>query len=46
MAWEELSSSEGRCTASGRELLPSLGGRRGIARLGRLPEAWLPSEEG
>ena len=22
MAWEELSSSEGRCTAPGRELFP------------------------
>ena len=46
MAWEELSSSEGRFTAPGRKLLPSPGGRRAIAGLGRLPEAWLPSEEG
>ena len=42
MAWKELSSSEGRCTAPGRELLPSPGGRRAIARLGRLPEAIRP----
>ena len=51
MAWGELTSSEGRCTAPGRELLPSLGGRWAIARVGRPPDAWLlgellPSEEG
>ena len=51
VAWEELSSSKGRCTAPGRELLPSLGGRWAIARWGRPPDAWmlgelLPSEEG
>ena len=33
VCWEELSSSEGRCTAPGRELLPSLGGRWAIARV-------------
>ena len=38
VAWEELTSSEGRCTAPGRELLPSLGGRWAIARLER--PAW------
>ena len=51
VAWEELTSSKGRCTAPGRELLPSLGGRWAIARLGRLPDALilgelLPSQEG
>ena len=51
MAWEELTSSEGRCTAPRRELLPSPGGRLAIAGVGRLLDAWLlgellPSEEG
>ena len=51
VAWEELTSSEGNCTAPRRELLPSPGGRWAIARLGRLPDAWilgelLPSKEG
>ena len=51
VAWEELTSSEGRYTAPRRELLPSLGGRWAIAGLGRPPDAWvlgelLPSKEG
>ena len=46
-AWDELTSSEGRCEALGRKLLPSPGGRWAVAR----PGAWkmgalLPSEEG
>ena len=50
-AWDELTSSEGRCEAPGRKLLPSLGGRWAIAWLGRPPDAWIlgvlfPSEEG
>ena len=50
-AWDELTSSKGRCKALGRELLPSPGGRWAVAGLGRLPGAWivgelLPSEEG
>ena len=48
VCWEELSSSEGRCTAPGRELLPSPGGRWAIAGvwLGKKPWlfAWLFTE--
>ena len=38
LAWEELTSSKGRCIAPGRALLPSLGGRWAIARVGRPPD--------
>ena len=46
-AWDELTSSKGRCEAPGRKLLPSLGGRWAVAR----PGAWevgvlFPSKEG
>ena len=48
--WDELTSPNGKCKALRRELLPSPGGRWAVARLGRLPGAWivgelLPSEQ-
>ena len=41
VCWGELSSSEGRCTAPGRELLPSLGGRWAIASVWLGDRPWL-----
>ena len=41
VCWEELSSSEGRCTAPGRELLPSPGGRWAIASVWLAERPWL-----
>ena len=42
VGWEELlSSPKGRWATPGRELLTSPGGRGAIARVGRLPDAWL-----
>ena len=44
VCWEELSSSEGRCTAPGRELLPSPGGRWAIGRVLLGDWVWLLAE--